>query len=850
MNFNFTRLLIFLAFANHATAQVDFFKTYGLPNRTEQLVGVRPAAAPGQYWVAGTTSSVGHDDWFIALLDSNAQQLQADTFGSALHNELLYDFDHDPSTGVWWLAGSRRPFEVIPSQPLLWAVNAQGQTLAQVSIPSIGSSDYAYKTVRALGDGGALAVYTTNGTTHTLQRLGPTGNPLWEKQFAEVAFIEPASYLAVHPDGRSYFLRNFNTYNPSTRRLELYHLDPSGMVLWTKSIANPGGELSTFGEAVAIDPTDGNVLLLHYQRGPWKWFLSKLDPAGSLLWQHELATPLPGSQPARLATGAYGTVGIVFKEAVEVRSSLTGDFLSSKTFNPNQGYTTTYFKGGILRPDASMVLVANKERNAGSGDGYFARVSLPDYAVLAEKYIGHEGVNDYDTAPRVVVDADGNWYVGSRAHFGAAKNEDFMLRKTDVAGNLLWEQHYGTEVSEDFSDLTLLADGHCLLTGIAHRLHDTLPDHLVLLNLDPDGAVQWERRYPKKQLNPNLRTVAIPDGSAVVLFNSTYGTVPNINANQTQALRITANGDTLWQRRYFQGPNEIHTRSSIQFTTLPDGTLLSVGSGNSCTGTVLRLNPSDGAMILAKDIETGTNYNGRRATGGVLATNGDLLVMSTNYEYKDSVYLYRLSPDGNVLQRKGLKIGEYHYASSLLRLSDGGLAAIIAYNFSNAANSPDGLFVRRLSETFAPLGSDWVLANVERRPEDAVALPGGGLAMVGFVQPTNSEDIFLLKTLPIPTVSTREPGQDVAALRVFPNPFGDRFWVEIPAHADAQSSSNIRHLEISDPTGRILRRQNFTGEKMEIERGDLPDGMLFLTLKNAAGAVLASGRAVAITSKK
>jgi len=766
LHFLTASLLCFVA--QKTTAQVEFFKTYGLPNRTEQLVGIRPAAASGQYWVAGTTGSVGHDDWFIALLDSSGQLLQADTFGSTLHNELLYDFDHDPTTGVWWLAGSRQPFNTVPSQPMLWAVNAEGQPLAQVMLNPSWPDDYAYKTVRGLADGGALAVSSTDGTTHTLQRFGPTGNQMWIKQFFEAAFIEPSVYLAAHPDGRSYLLRNFNTYNPSTRRLELYHLNAAGQLVWTKSIANPGGEISTFGEAVAIDPADGNVLLLHYQRGPWKWFLSKLDPAGAVIWQQELATPLPGSQPARLATGANGTVGIVFKEAIEVRNSVTGEFLSHKIFAPAQGYTATYYKGGVLRSDGSMVLAANVERNAGSGDGYFARFSLPDYAVLAENYIGHEGVDDYDNAPRVDVDADGNWYVGNRADYGATKNGDFALRKTDAAGNLLWEQHYGTEADETFGDLALLADGNLLLTGKGHP-HDTLPDQLVLLRLDPDGGVLWERRFPKNSLNPNVRTVALPDGSAVVLFNSQLGMLAN-SSNQTQALRIAANGDTLWQRHYFQGLTEAYNRSSNQFTALPDGTLLSVGSCSNCTGSVLRLNASDGAMILGRDIEIAPNYHGRRATGGVLATNGDLLVMSINYSHLDSVYLYRLSPSGNVLQRKGLKIGEYHYASSMLRLSDGGLAAIIEHHFGNVANTPDGLFVRRLSEAFEPMGADLVLANVDRRPEDAAALPGGGLALVGYAKPTNSVDVFLLKTSAVPTVSTADVGGADDVLRVFPNP--------------------------------------------------------------------------------
>ena len=65
--------------------------------------------------------------------------------------------------------------------------------------------------------------------------------------------------------------------------------------------------------------------------------------------------------------------------------------------------------------------------------------------------------------------------------------------------------------------------------------------------------------------------------------------------------------------------------------------------------------------------------------------------------------------------------------------------------------------------------------------------------------------------LPVSATSEAAAG---GRLQVFPNPFGEQFWVEMPTHSDAQalpSLSDIRHLEISDPTGRLLRRQYFTG---------------------------------------
>ncbi len=104
-------------------------------------------------------------------------------------------------------------------------------------------------------------------------------------------------------------------------------------------------------------------------------------------------------------------------------------------------------------------------------------------------------------------------------------------------------------------------------------------------------------------------------------------------------------------------------------------------------------------------------------------------------------------------------------------------------------------------------------------------------------------------TVGLPQVSglSDVANKKIPGLLCSPNPFSERFWVALSdgvaqSHPDTKPG---RMLEISDASGRVLRRQAFSGDKMLVERGDLPDGMLFICLKNISGTIVASGKVVA-----
>ena len=104
---------------------------------------------------------------------------------------------------------------------------------------------------------------------------------------------------------------------------------------------------------------------------------------------------------------------------------------------------------------------------------------------------------------------------------------------------------------------------------------------------------------------------------------------------------------------------------------------------------------------------------------------------------------------------------------------------------------------------------------------------------------TNYAITRVMELVPAPTAQPTVPLQ----LRILPNPFSDRFWIEIPG-IEAHSNQTMT-LEVSDLTGRMVLRRHVTGNRFMLERDKLPAGMLLFWLRDASGMMLACARGVA-----
>ncbi len=90
-----------------------------------------------------------------------------------------------------------------------------------------------------------------------------------------------------------------------------------------------------------------------------------------------------------------------------------------------------------------------------------------------------------------------------------------------------------------------------------------------------------------------------------------------------------------------------------------------------------------------------------------------------------------------------------------------------------------------------------------------------------------------------PTIGTSEKDLSKNVLEVRPNPASAEFEIFFSSKNDFK-----KIFILTDALGKIVRQVNFSGENLKIERGDLPSGVFFVSIKNERGELLAARKII------
>lgn len=160
---------------------------------------------------------------------------------------------------------------------------------------------------------------------------------------------------------------------------------------------------------------------------------------------------------------------------------------------------------------------------------------------------------------------------------------------------------------------------------------------------------------------------------------------------------------------------------------------------------------------------------------------------------------------------------------------------------------PDGRTLRFVFDPIAlpdsnvnePASHGFVRFRVAQRPGNLLGAELENRANIFFDgnAPVATNTVRL--TLAAEPVGTQDAPPGQAGVRVYPNPFDASTMFEVLSPGTTEACT----LWISDPLGRVVRRERFYGLRFRIERQGMPDGLYFFRVETNAG-VAGSGKLV------
>jgi len=233
-----------------------------------------------------------------------------------------------------------------------------------------------------------------------------------------------------------------------------------------------------------------------YGAGSYDFWLVKADSSGVVQWNQTY-----GGTDYDEAWSVVATVDGGYAIAGDTWSFGAGgfDFWLVKTdASGNMEWNQTYGGTGwdiahslVETIDGGYALVGSTNSfGAGSSDFWLVKTDVDGNMVWNQTYGGTNG----DAAYSVVETVDGGYAIAGETRSFGVGNGDFWLVKTDVDGNMVWNQTYGGTSMDWGSSVVETGDGGYALTGRTSSFGAGGFDSW-LVKTDSAGNVQWNQTY-------------------------------------------------------------------------------------------------------------------------------------------------------------------------------------------------------------------------------------------------------------------------------------------------------------------------------------------------------------------
>jgi hypothetical protein len=252
-----------------------------------------------------------------------------------------------------------------------------------------------------------------------------------------------------------------------------------------------------------------------------------------------------------------------------------GDTISS--VKVVSGDSSTYYIGfqALVGENKHFFMAGSQVEYIGQAlqysDGYLMKIDEKGSRIWQKNY----GGSNYEAIDALTMTHNNELVIAGVSHsFGDSIWGDIYVVKTDTAGEILWEKTLGdTGFPERCFGMDTTADGGFVLSGIQGFEFGGMD--IFVMKIDEEGDLVWVKTfgYPQKDDNHYPRIRCLKNGDVLLTTALRPGT--NSRAQAYMARLSSLSGDVIWEKYYPGG--DWHTWFGFAAET-PGGSLVNAGA--------------------------------------------------------------------------------------------------------------------------------------------------------------------------------------------------------------------------------------------------------------------------------
>jgi hypothetical protein len=291
----------------------------------------------------------------------------------------------------------------------------------------------------------------------------------------------------------------------SNNDMVLHRLNFNGNLVWTKFY---GGEKNDLGHKF-ITTKDGGFAMVGHNRSVDDFgdvYLVKANKMGEMVWENHFGDRFidHGFDLIENNKGEFiivGTLGGFYNptttdylnhdaDILIIKTNASGEEIWTKTFG---GDSHDWAKEIIHAPNGGYYICGSTQsEGAGSFDIFLIKMDEDGNIIWKKTY----GGVDFDYGETVRLSEENHLYIlGTSASYSANYKPDHLLIKTDLEGEIIWQNTFGGTNSDYSSSMVCTSDSGCVFTGWSEN-GDIGKKDIVFYKISREGKPKFVSSIP------------------------------------------------------------------------------------------------------------------------------------------------------------------------------------------------------------------------------------------------------------------------------------------------------------------------------------------------------------------